>query len=43
MLYEIDFTDPETGATSPIDTVNVPEGFTADDYIKGCDENADTE
>lgn len=43
MLYEIDYTSPETGATSPIATVNAPEGYTADDYIKGCDENADDE
>lgn len=39
--YEVNFTDYETGATSPIDTVIKPEGYTAEQYIKDCKENAD--
>jgi hypothetical protein len=41
--YEVNFTDYETGATSPIDTVIKPDGYTADQYIKDCKENADDE
>ena len=43
MKYEIDYIDPITGATSPIDNVEAPKGYTADDYIRGCRENADQE
>lgn len=41
--YEVNFTDCETRATSPIDTVIKPDGYTADQYIKDCKENADDE
>lgn len=41
--YEVNFTDYETGATSPIDTVVKPEGYTAQAYIDDCMENADDE
>lgn len=39
--YEIDFTDPETGATSPIDTQYVDGEYTAEQYIADCENNAD--
>lgn len=35
--YVVEYTDPETGSTSPIDN------FTAEQYIKDCDKNADDE
>jgi len=41
MKYQINYTDPTTGATSPIDTVDAYEGYTAEDYIRDCRENAD--
>lgn len=41
--YEVDFTDSRTGATSPIDTVVAPEGYTAEQYLNDCRENADQE
>ena len=43
MKYEVNFYDPNTGATSPIDTVEAKEGYTAEDYIRDCDNNADAE
>lgn len=41
--YEIDFTDSETGATSPIDTQDVDGEYTAEQYIADCERNADPE
>lgn len=41
--YEVEYTDPETAATSPIDKVAAPEGYTAADYIQDCEENAPEE
>ena len=41
--YEVNFTDYETGATSPIDTVIKPDGYTAQAYIDECMDNADDE
>lgn len=41
MKYQVEYTDPRTGATSPIDTISAPAGYTADDYIRDCDANAD--
>lgn len=32
-----------TGATEAIDNITAPEGYTADDYIRDCDQNADPE
>ena len=43
MKYEVDYYDPENGATSPIDTLDAPEGYTAEDYISDCESNADDE
>ena len=39
--YEIDYTDPATGATSPIDTQYVDGEYTAERYIADCERNAD--
>lgn len=39
--YEIDLTDHETGATSPIDTQYVDGDYTAEQYIADCENNAD--
>ena len=39
--YQVDFTDSSTGATSPIDTITAPEGYTAADYLRDCQDNAD--
>ena len=41
--YEVDFYDYTNGATSPIDTIEAPEGYTAEDYIRDCESNADQE
>ena len=43
MKYTVEYTDPTTGAKSPIDTITAPENYTADDYIRDCRENADPE
>ena len=43
MIYEVDYRDPETGATSPIDIVIAPDGYTTEDYIRDCIKNADPE
>lgn len=39
--YVVEYTDPTTGATSPIDTIDAPEGYTAEDYLRDCRANAD--
>jgi hypothetical protein len=39
--YVVEYTDPNTGATSPIDTIDAPEGYTAEDYLRDCRANAD--
>lgn len=39
--YEILFTDGRTRATSPIDTIFKGDGYTAEQYIADCRENAD--
>lgn len=41
--YEINFTDNNTGATSAIDTITAADNYTADDYIKDCNNNADAD
>lgn len=41
MRYEVNFTDATTGATSPIDVITAIEGYTAEDYIRDCNDNAD--
>ena len=41
--YEVNFTDNNTGATSAIDTITAADNYTAADYIKDCNNNADSE
>lgn len=41
--YEVNFYDPENGATSPIDVIEAPDNYTSDDYISDCLSNADEE
>ena len=41
--YEVDYTDHATGATTAIDTIEAAEGYTAEQYVKDCDRNADKE
>jgi len=43
MKYQVNFFDPRNGAESPIDTITAPEGYTADQYVKDCEDNADQE
>lgn len=43
MKYQVNYTDPTTGANSPIDTITARAGYTAEDYIRDCDENADSD
>lgn len=42
-IYEVDLWDSVTGAVSAIDTVEAPEGYTAEDYIRDCKANAGDE
>lgn len=37
--YEVNYTDHETGATSPIDVINVENDYTVEDYISDCESN----
>jgi hypothetical protein len=39
--YQVDFQDEKTGATSAIDTVEGPLGWTAEEYVLACEKNAD--
>lgn len=41
--YVVEFYDYTNGATSPIDTIVASEGYTAEDYIRDCESNADQE
>ena len=41
--FEVDYTDPVSGAVSPIDVITVPDGYTAEQYVEDCLHNADTE
>jgi hypothetical protein len=41
--YEVDYTDNDTGATSPIDTIEADDNYTAADYIRDCKAGADKE
>jgi hypothetical protein len=43
MKYDVDFYEFSSGMASPIDTIEAPEGYTAEDYIRDCEENADAE
>lgn len=37
--FEVDFYDYATGATSPIDTIIVPDDYTPRDYARDCERN----
>ena len=41
--YEVRFTDSATCAVSPIETVTATADYTADDYVRDCMENADSD
>ena len=41
MKYTVAFHDCRNGATSYIDNIEAPEGYTAEDYIRDCKSNAD--
>lgn len=43
MKYEVNYTDSTTGAKSAIDVITAVEGYTAEDYIRDCKDNADDE
>lgn len=43
MKYIVEFKDLLTGAVSPIDNIEAPEGYTAEQYILDCASNADQE
>jgi len=39
--YIVEYTEPDTGATSPIDSFSAEDGYIAEKYIKDCESNAD--
>lgn len=39
--FQVDFLDYNNGATSPIDTVTAPDDYTAEQYVKDCEANAE--
>lgn len=41
--YTVNYTDPTTGVTSPIDNIEEVFGYTAEDYVNDCKDNADDE
>ena len=41
--YVVQYTDPDTGATSEVDNIVAPENYTADEYLQDCRENASDE
>lgn len=41
--YVVQYTDPDTGAESPIDLIVAPDGYTAEEYVRDCAENASDE
>ena len=43
MKYQVNYYDPANGATSAIDIIEAPEGYTAEQYVTGCAENAEPE
>lgn len=43
MKYVVEYTDERNGATSPIDNIDAPIGYTAEQYIEDCQKNADPE
>lgn len=41
--YQVNFRDYNNGATSAIDVITAPDGYTAEQYIADCRANADDE
>lgn len=41
--YQVSFYDFSNGATSEIDTIEAPDGYTAEQYVADCRKNADDE
>lgn len=41
VIYQVDYTDPITGATSHIDVITAQAGYTVADYVRDCTTNAD--
>lgn len=41
MIYEVRFYDYMNGTTSSIDTIEAEVGYTAEEYIEDCKQNAD--
>ena len=39
--FVVNLYDPSTGATSDIDVITAPEGYTAENYVADCERNAD--
>lgn len=39
--YQVELYDYTNGATSPIDNIEAPAGYTADDYVRDCIATAD--
>lgn len=42
-IYEVNYTDPDTGATSTIEVIEAGIFYTAENYIEDCREYADEE
>lgn len=40
MKYTVEFYDHSNGATSAIDNIEAPEGYTAEQYVDDCRKNA---
>ena len=41
--YEVDLYDVTNGATSPVDSIMAEDGYTAEMYIRDCEENGEKE
>ena len=41
--YTVNAIDKETGAVSPIDTIEVEDNYTTEDYISDCSDNWDAD
>ena len=41
--YTVNAIDKETGAASPIDTIEVEDNYTTEDYISDCSDNWDAD
>lgn len=41
--YQVDFIDNISGACSPIDIITASDNYTAADYMRDCESNADSD